>query len=111
MSLQFSMPYLFAKQRSRISCDLYCSVALVVDNPEFFNRIAETFTSKASLRFLILLWGEKSSLVTQGLEIPVYSYAEIKSLGQESRAKSPGSNDTSTSMSYVFLQGPKRINS
>ncbi|XP_010450111.1 PREDICTED: long-chain-fatty-acid--[acyl-carrier-protein] ligase AEE15, chloroplastic-like [Camelina sativa] len=76
------------------------SVALVVDNPEFFNRIAETFTSKASLRFLILLWGEKSSLVTQGLQVPVYSYADIKSLGQESRAKSSGSNDT---RNYNFI--------
>ncbi|CAH8306607.1 unnamed protein product [Eruca vesicaria subsp. sativa] len=71
------------------------SVALVVDNPEFFNRIADTFTSKASLRFLILLWGEKSSLVTQ---IPVYSYTEIKNLGQETRAKPSGSNDTRKSI-------------
>jgi len=67
-----------------------------VDNPEFFNRIAESFTSKASLRFLILLWGEKSSLVTQGMQIPVYSYAEIINQGQESRAKLSASNDTST---------------
>ncbi|CAN7015590.1 unnamed protein product [Brassica oleracea var. botrytis] len=66
------------------------SVALVVDNPEFFNRIADTFTSKVSLRFLILLWGEKSSLVTQGMQIPVYSYTDIKNLGQEKRG---GSND------------------
>nr|AAM28628.1 acyl-CoA synthetase-like protein [Arabidopsis thaliana] len=70
------------------------SVAIVVDNPEFFNRIAESFTSKASLRFLILLWGEKSSLVTQGMQIPVYSYAEIINQGQESRAKLSASNDT-----------------
>ncbi|CAF1856525.1 BnaC04g29100D [Brassica napus] len=71
------------------------SVALVVDNPEFFNRIADTFTSKVSLRFLILLWGEKSSLVTQGMQIPVYSYTDIKNLGQEKRA---GSNDTRKSI-------------
>ncbi|CAA7027991.1 unnamed protein product [Microthlaspi erraticum] len=68
------------------------SVALVVDNPEFFNRIAETFTSKASLRFLILLWGEKPSLATQGIQIPVYTYTEIKNLGQERRAQFSGSN-------------------
>ncbi|KAF8119115.1 hypothetical protein N665_0001s0164 [Sinapis alba] len=74
------------------------SVALVVDNPEFFNRIADTFTSKTSLRFLILLWGEKSSLVTQGVQIPVYSYTEIKNLGQERRAESSGSNDTRKSI-------------
>lgn len=84
--------------------NLYCSVALVVDNPEFFNRIAETFTSKASLRFSILLWGEKSSLAKQGMQIPVYTYTEIKSLGQERRAQSSGSNDIiSTSMIYIFF--------
>uniref|UniRef100_A0A1J3ENE5 Long-chain-fatty-acid--[acyl-carrier-protein] ligase AEE15, chloroplastic n=1 Tax=Noccaea caerulescens TaxID=107243 RepID=A0A1J3ENE5_NOCCA len=69
------------------------SVALVVDNPEFFNRIAETFTSKASPRFLILLWGEKSSLAKEGMQIPVYTYTEIKNLGQERRAQFSGSND------------------
>ncbi|ESQ56270.1 hypothetical protein EUTSA_v10024478mg [Eutrema salsugineum] len=74
------------------------SVALVVDNLEFFNRIADTFTSKASLRFLILLWGEKSSLATQGMQIPVYTYTEIQNLGQERRAKLSGSNDTRKSV-------------
>lgn len=91
--------------------NLYCSVALVVDSPEFFNRIAETFTSKASLRFLIFLWGEKSSLAKQGMQIPVYTYTEIKNLGQERRAQFSGSNDiTSTWMIYIFfLQCTKRI--
>ncbi|VVB01232.1 unnamed protein product [Arabis nemorensis] len=76
---------------------IYChseSVALVVDNPEFFNRIAEAFTSKASVRFLILLWGEKPSLVTQEMQIPVYSYTDIKNLGQDRRANFSESNDT-----------------
>ncbi|CAN8270494.1 unnamed protein product [Cochlearia groenlandica] len=75
---------------------IYChseSVALVVDNPEFYNRIAETFSYKAPLRFVILLWGDKSSLVTVGRQIPVYSYNEIKNFGQERRAKFAGSND------------------
>ncbi|KAF8107377.1 hypothetical protein N665_0122s0021 [Sinapis alba] len=74
---------------------IYChsdSVGLVVDNPEFFNRIADTFSYKASLRFVILLWGDKSSLVTSGMQTPVYSYNEIKNLGQERRAKFAGSN-------------------
>ncbi|CAN8324390.1 unnamed protein product [Cochlearia groenlandica] len=73
------------------------SVALVVDNPEFFNRIADTFTSKASPRFMILLWGDKSSLATQGMQIPVYSYTEITKLGQERRTQFSGSNETRNS--------------
>ncbi|KAG2321402.1 hypothetical protein Bca52824_014615 [Brassica carinata] len=74
---------------------IYChseSVGLVVDNPEFFNRIADTFSYKASLRFVILLWGDKSSLVTSSRQTPVYSYKEIKNLGQERRAKFAGSS-------------------
>ncbi|WCJ27625.1 Long-chain-fatty-acid--CoA ligase 1 [Euphorbia peplus] len=62
------------------------SVALVVDSPEFFNRIAETFSSKAAIKFVILLWGEKEGLFTDRMsDIPVFSYKEILDFGQESR--------------------------
>ncbi|KAJ0248984.1 acyl-activating enzyme 16 [Hirschfeldia incana] len=84
---------------------IYChseSVGLVVDNPEFFNRIADTFSYKASLRFVILLWGDKSSLVTSSRQTPVYSYNEIKSLGQERRAKFAGASDTGK-YEYEFI--------
>lgn len=73
-----------------------------MDNPEFFNRIADTFSYKASLRFVILLWGDKSSLVTSGRKTPVYSYNEIKNLGQERRAKLAGSSD-SGKYEYEFI--------
>ncbi|XP_021888931.1 probable acyl-activating enzyme 16, chloroplastic [Carica papaya] len=63
----------------------YYSVALAVDNPEFFNRIAETFYSNSDMRFVILLWGEKSLLASDGKGIPVFSYKEIIDLGRESR--------------------------
>jgi len=84
------------------SCDLPCSVALVVDNPEFFNRIAESFSYKAAPKFVILLWGEKSSLVTAGRHTPVYSYNEIKKFGQERRAKFARSNDSGKRHIYFF---------
>ncbi|XP_031114301.1 probable acyl-activating enzyme 16, chloroplastic isoform X2 [Ipomoea triloba] len=61
------------------------SVALAVDNPEMYSQIAESFQSRANVRFVILLWGEKSSIkskVTDGL--PIYSYTEILDLGNES---------------------------
>ncbi|XP_050239017.1 probable acyl-activating enzyme 16, chloroplastic isoform X2 [Quercus robur] len=62
------------------------SVALTVDSPHMFNRIAETFCSKAAMRFVILLWGEKSSLACEGIEgTPVFNYEEIVVLGEESR--------------------------
>ncbi|XP_010527443.1 PREDICTED: probable acyl-activating enzyme 16, chloroplastic isoform X2 [Tarenaya hassleriana] len=67
------------------------SVALVVDNPEFFNRISETFSSRANLRFVILLWGEKSSLFMEGTRSPVYSYTEIMDFGWERLRNSFGS--------------------
>ncbi|KAG7995373.1 hypothetical protein I3843_01G105900 [Carya illinoinensis] len=62
------------------------SVALVVDGPEMFDRIAETFCSKAAVRFVILLWGEKSSMAYKGVEgLPFFTYKEIIDLGQENR--------------------------
>ncbi|XP_027334084.1 probable acyl-activating enzyme 16, chloroplastic isoform X2 [Abrus precatorius] len=62
------------------------SVALAVDNPELFNQIEKLFYLKASMRFIILLWGEKSCLVNEGdKEVPIFTFMEIVHLGQESR--------------------------
>ncbi|KAL4561081.1 hypothetical protein LXL04_033243 [Taraxacum kok-saghyz] len=70
------------------------SVALVVDNPELYHRIATGFNSKASVRFVILLWGDKSSLSSQNMEgIPVYSYKDIIDLGLENRTALVDSHD------------------
>lgn len=70
------------------------SVALAVDNPELYHRIATGFNSKASVRFVILLWGDKSSLSSHMMEgIPVYSYKEIIDLGRENRAVLVDSHD------------------
>lgn len=74
-----------------------------MDNPEFYNRIAETFSKKAPLRFVILLWGDKSSLVTSGRKTPVYCYSDIKNLGHERRARfGAGSNDAGKLWIYFF---------
>ncbi|AES71951.2 putative long-chain-fatty-acid--[acyl-carrier-protein] ligase [Medicago truncatula] len=62
------------------------SIALAVDNPEMFNRIAKAFDLKASMRFVILLWGEKSCLVNEGSkEVPIFTFTEIMHLGRGSR--------------------------
>ncbi|KAL0340563.1 UNVERIFIED_CONTAM: putative acyl-activating enzyme 16, chloroplastic [Sesamum radiatum] len=62
------------------------SCGLVVDDPEMLNRISETFYSRAAVRFVILLWGEKSSIKNEAaVEIPIYSYKEIIDFGHESR--------------------------
>jgi len=38
------------------------------------------------MKFIILLWGEKSGLVSEGeKEVPVYTFMEVIHLGQESR--------------------------
>lgn len=73
-----------------------------MDNPEFFNRIAEPFSYKAPPRFVVLLWGDKSSLITAGRQTPVYSYNEIKIFGQERRAKFARSNDAGKRHIYFF---------
>ncbi|CAJ1938714.1 unnamed protein product [Sphenostylis stenocarpa] len=41
----------------------------VVDNPEMFNRVANTFYSRTTMRFVILLWGEKSEVLSSTLLI------------------------------------------
>ncbi|XP_008222738.1 PREDICTED: probable acyl-activating enzyme 16, chloroplastic isoform X1 [Prunus mume] len=68
------------------------SVALAVDSPELFNRIAEAFGSKVVMKFVILLWGDKSSLANEG-KIPFFNYGEILDLGRESRNSAPDFND------------------
>ncbi|CAK9149132.1 unnamed protein product [Ilex paraguariensis] len=62
------------------------SVAFAVDNPELCNRIAESFLSRAVIRFIILLWGEKSCLSSEAVKgLSVYNYKEVLDLGRESR--------------------------
>ncbi|CAH1441423.1 unnamed protein product [Lactuca virosa] len=70
------------------------SVALVVDNPELYHRIATGFNSKASVRFVILLWGDKSSLSSHMMEgIPAYTYKAIIDIGHEHRMLLVDSHD------------------
>ncbi|XP_072979751.1 probable acyl-activating enzyme 16, chloroplastic isoform X2 [Typha angustifolia] len=62
------------------------SVALVLDSPEFFNRLAESFILSVDIRFVVLLWGEKSCLNSKAVkDIPLYDYSDIIELGRESR--------------------------
>lgn len=75
------------------------SCGLVVDDPEMLNRISETFYSRAAVRFVILLWGEKSSIKNEAAgEIPIYSYKEIIDLGHENREALRHSQDASKSL-------------
>lgn len=51
-----------------------------------FDQIAETFCSMAALRFVILLWGEKSLMACKGVEgLPFFTYNEIIDLGRDNR--------------------------
>ncbi|XP_039017801.1 probable acyl-activating enzyme 16, chloroplastic [Hibiscus syriacus] len=70
------------------------SVGIVIDNPDFFNHLAGKFCSKAALRFIVLLWGEKSCLASNEAQgLPIFSYKEIIELGRESRAAHINSHD------------------
>lgn len=73
-----------------------CSVALVVDNPELYKRISEAFRSRATVRFIILLWGEKTNIISEATpEVPVYTYQEIIDMGCQSREALSHSGDAS----------------
>ncbi|CAN6321975.1 unnamed protein product [Urochloa humidicola] len=62
------------------------SIALVVDSPQFFNRLAESFLLRINPRFIVLLWGDKSCIGSQAVkDIPLYGYKDVTELGRESR--------------------------
>lgn len=91
-------------QKLLILCYCIGSVGLVIDNPEFFNRLAGKFCSNATMRFIVLLWGEKSCLANnETLGVPVFSYKEMVKLGRENRAALINSIDASK-FDYIFLQ-------
>ena len=56
------------------------------------------------MRFVILLWGDKSSLLSDGVQgIPVFNYKEIINFGQESRRAISTSHDVSKSIGLYNL--------
>ncbi|KAL3619988.1 Long-chain-fatty-acid--[acyl-carrier-protein] ligase AEE15, chloroplastic [Castilleja foliolosa] len=79
------------------------SVALVVDDPEMYNRISEMFHTRARVRFIILLWGDKSSITNEAVETPIYSYEEIIKLGVENRANVLHSEDARKQYKYITI--------
>ncbi|KAL2343505.1 hypothetical protein Fmac_004790 [Flemingia macrophylla] len=80
------------------------SVALVVDNPEMFNRVAKTFYSRTSMKFVILLWGEKSDLVGQeNKHVPVFTFMEVIDLGRESRQALSNTHDAKQRYIYEAI--------
>ncbi|KAL3506492.1 hypothetical protein ACH5RR_031874 [Cinchona calisaya] len=79
------------------------SVALVVDNPEMYNRIVYTFSSQANIKFVVLLWGEKSSLSSEVKGFPVYFYQEIIDMGHESRTALLHSEDARQQYAYEAI--------
>lgn len=82
---------------------LYSSVALIVDNTDLFKRISENFISRAGVRFIILLWGDKSSLGSEAIEkVPVFDYKEIIALGKKSRAALLDSHENGKFFSRVI---------
>lgn len=73
------------------------SVALIVDSPQLFDRIAEVFVTQRAMKFVILLWGEKSDLKNRKVsdKFPVFNYSEIVEMGRERRKLLVDSHDTS----------------
>ena len=84
----------------------FCSVALIVDNPQLFNRIADLFIAKATMKLVILLWGDKSELSREVLDkVSVFHYQEIIEMGKHSRELLIDSYDASKTdlLSHEFI--------
>lgn len=90
-----------------VKCSIFngdFSVALAVDGPEMFNRIAKTFYSKTSVRFVIFLWGEKSDpgmIADENKEVPVFNFTEVIELGRQSRRNLSDSHEASKSIFFL----------
>lgn len=61
------------------------SVALVIDNPRLLDRLAANLNALDTIKFVVLLWGKKSKLVSCIGQVPLYDYEELICLGRESR--------------------------
>ncbi|XP_042050787.1 probable acyl-activating enzyme 16, chloroplastic [Salvia splendens] len=81
------------------------SVALVVDTPELYKRISEAFRSRATVRFIILLWGEKTNIISEAApEVPIYTYQEIIDMGCQSREALRHSGDARIKFTYETIR-------
>ena len=71
-----------------------CSVALVIDNAEMFKKLAPKLREEANVKFVVLLWDEKSSVVsTNGSflkDTPIHTFNEFVELGRGSRQRNSG---------------------
>ncbi|XP_021748986.1 probable acyl-activating enzyme 16, chloroplastic [Chenopodium quinoa] len=77
------------------------SVALIVDNPQLFDRMADLFVAGATTKFVILLWGEKADLnVGESDRLLVYNYNDIVAMGKESRKHLADSYDARKLFNY-----------
>ncbi|OMP09475.1 AMP-dependent synthetase/ligase [Corchorus olitorius] len=80
------------------------SVGLVVDNPEFFNRLAGRFCSTAIMKVVVLLWGEKSWLASgETQNVPIFTYKEIVELGRGRRVALTDSHDARQGYTYEAI--------
>ncbi|KAG6431469.1 hypothetical protein SASPL_109548 [Salvia splendens] len=80
-------------------------VALVVDTPELYKRISEAFRSRATVRFIILLWGEKTNIISEAApEVPIYTYQEIIDMGCQSREALRHSGDARIKFTYETIR-------
>ncbi|GMH20266.1 hypothetical protein Nepgr_022107 [Nepenthes gracilis] len=80
------------------------SVALVVDSPDLLSRITKLFCSQATMKFVILLWGDKSHIASEVLEkLSIFNYREIIELGRESRKVLLGSDNARKRYTYEAI--------
>ncbi|KZV25388.1 putative acyl-activating enzyme 16, chloroplastic [Dorcoceras hygrometricum] len=80
------------------------SIALVVDDPAFLNKISGICQSQVTIRFVIVLWGEKSRIENaEAFEMPIYCYKEILDFGIESRTALLHSKDNREQYTYKTI--------
>lgn len=79
---------------------MWGSVALVVDSPEVYNRLASSLMPNPNLKFIVVLWGDTSSLDdafsddARDRRVPIYTYDDLLKSGQVSRQALAAANNS-----------------
>lgn len=65
----------------------YCSVVLVVDNFEFYNKFVVCLKGSIDIKFVVVFWGFKDSLesIKNESDVLFYFYEEFMIFGRISR--------------------------
>lgn len=82
------------------------SVAIIIDNEDLYNKLLPALNASSTVKFVVVLWGEKASLLKEstGAIFPVYTYEEFLDTGYQARNRFLALNDLVSNPCYKEIQ-------